>query len=318
MPILRVARSALTVALFLSVVASVHGQSADPFFRLLAPSNAEAPMAFAAFKAQSPVPNGTSGTPPRGSSGEGFLSSLDDFLSSLDDPEDYVPGRGLITLEGVSGMFLNPTSGTLPAGSLTGQYCTAILEQNRDTVYQHTAMASYGVTDWFELGIFGRMNDRPDHLVQVGGGGPLARLRLLTDEGWCPELSVGGMLREGHSTVDKRTAFAAASKMMLFAENPLLLSLRGHVGFRQLWQNSRVAEANGSVVYGGVEIELPYDVYLVGELSNKDDVFNHQPYSFGAQWRPNHVLGLSAAGVQTGGEDQVSLYVGIGATLSLD
>ena len=312
MSTLRAVGAAVSVASLLFVASGVHGQSTETFLGLATPSSdsliasALQPVEF-----ETPVAN-------RGNDGSRSDSSGDSFLGSLDDPEDYVSGRGLITLEGISGMFLNPTSGTLPAGSLTVQHCTAILEKNDDTLYQHTTMASYGLTDWLELGIFGRVNDRPDDLVDLGGGGPLARLRLLKDESWYPEVSVGGLLREGHETVRKRTAFAAASKRIRFEENPILLSLRGHAGFRQLWQDSDVAEANGSVVYGGAELEFPYDVYLVAEISNKEDVFNHQPYAFGAQWRPNQVVGLSVAGVQTGGEDQVSLYVGIGATLNFE
>ena len=227
------------------------------------------------------------------------------------DHEDYDGGRGLITLEGVSGMFLNPTSGTLPAGSLTAQYCAAVLDKG-GTEVQHTAMFSYGVTDWFEIGALGRVTD-PANGPDIGGGGPLARLRLLKDESWLPELSVGGMLREGNERIDKRTVFVAASKRLPFKDNALfLLSLRGHVGFRQIWQNSRVNEANGSIVYGGLEVEFPYNVYAVGELSTRDDVFAHYPYSFGLQWRPTQVVGLSLAGIQTGGEDQIGFYAGIG------
>jgi len=38
-------------------------------------------------------------------------------------PAPYEAGRGLITLEGPSGMFINPTSATLPKGAYTAQYC---------------------------------------------------------------------------------------------------------------------------------------------------------------------------------------------------
>jgi hypothetical protein len=233
-----------------------------------------------------------------------------------DDEEGYEGGRGLITLEGVSGMFLNPTSGTLPARSITAQYCVAILERDDHTEHQHTTFLSYGITDWLEVGALGRLNDPPEGST-VGGGGPLLRLRVLKDEDWLPELSGGGFLREGNDRVDKRTVFVAASKRLGFEENPLQLrSLRGHAGFRYIWQNSDVNEANAAIFYGGLEVEFPYDLWLVGELSNDTDVFAHQPYAFGLQWRPTRVVGLSLAGAQTGGEDQMGLYVGIGGTLA--
>jgi hypothetical protein len=234
-----------------------------------------------------------------------------------DDERGYEGGRGLITLEGVTGMFLNPTSGTLPARSLTAQYCIAILERNEHTDYQHTAMVSYGVTDWLEVGVLGRITD-PTDAPAIAGGGPLGRLRILSDRSWVPEVSIGGMLRVGNERIDRGTFFTAISKRIPFDENAFGLgSLRLHGGFRQIWQDSDVNEANGSIFYGGAEVEFPYDLWLVGELSNKADVFVHQPYAFGVQWRPTQVLGLSVAGTQTGGEDQISLYVGIGATLEL-
>jgi hypothetical protein len=234
-----------------------------------------------------------------------------------DNEEGYEGGRGLITLEGISGMFLNPTSGTLPARSLTAQYCVGILEKNERTEYQHTAMLSYGITDWFELGVFGRITD-PAEDPAVGGGGPLARVRITRDRSWVPEISVGGLLREGNERIDKRTVFVAASKHFAFEENAFGLGgVRLHGGFRQIWQNSDVNEANGSIFYGGVEVEFPYDLWLVGELSNNADVFTYQPYAFGVQWRPTQVVGMTVGAVQTGGEDELSLYVGIGATLEL-
>jgi hypothetical protein len=234
-----------------------------------------------------------------------------------EDWEGYEGGRGLITLEGVSGMFLNPTSGTLPARSLTAQYCIAILERNEHTDYQHTAMVSYGVTDWFELGALGRITD-PTGDPAIGAGGPLGRIRLLRDRAWIPELSVGGMWRTGNERLDRITFFVAASKHIAFEENSFGLGgVRVHGGFRQIWQDSDVNEANGSIFYGGAEVEFPYDIWLVGEISNKTDVFDHQPYAFGLQWRPTQVLGLSVAGTQTGGDDQISLYIGIGGTLDL-
>ncbi len=228
--------------------------------------------------------------------------------------DGYEGGRGLITLEGVSGMFLNPTSGTLGQGQFTAQYCAAVLRQNNDEEIQHTAMFSYGLTDWLEVGAFFRISDLDNSSTNVGAGGPLVRVRLLKDEDWLPEVSVGAMSRNGFDALTKHTVFIAASKRFVIDEDGILKSVRGHIGFRQLWQDSDVNEANGSIGYVGIDVELPYDIYFVSEVSNKDDVFNHTPFSFGLQWRPTTVLGLSIAGVQTGGEDSISFYIGIGAT----
>lgn len=229
--------------------------------------------------------------------------------------EGYVGGRGLITLEGVSGMFLNPTSGTLGKGQFVAQYCAGVLRQNSDYEIQHTAMFAYGVTDWLEVGGFFRVSELDNDHQDVGAGGPLIRIRLLKEDGWIPEVSVGGMSRNGFEALTKHTIFVAASKRFVIDEDGFLKSVRTHVGFRQIWQDSDVNEANGSIIYTGIDVEVPFDIYIVSEVSNKDDVFNHTPFSIGLQWRPTRVIGLSIAGVQSGGEDNLSLFAGIGITL---
>lgn len=226
--------------------------------------------------------------------------------------DEYTGGRGLITLEGVSGMFLNPTSGTLPEGTLTAQYCVAILRQNDDEEIQHTAMVSYGVTEWLEVGGLGRVSDLDNVDHDVAAGGPLVRVRLLRDEGWMPEFSVGGYSRMGYDTLERYTLFAAASKYFAIDPEGVIRGVRVHAGFRQFWQDSDVSEANGSIPYIGGEIALPGDLYLVSEVSSKDDVFNYTPFSAGVQWRPSPNFGFSLAAVQTGSEDRLSPYIGIG------
>src|SRR5262245_3375262 len=46
----------------------------------------------------------------------------------------YEAGRGLLTLQGPSGMFINPTSATLPQGKFTLQYCNFYPENNTEIV----------------------------------------------------------------------------------------------------------------------------------------------------------------------------------------
>ncbi len=229
-----------------------------------------------------------------------------------DNHPGYVGARGLITLEGVTGIYLNPTSGTLPRGQFTAQYCSAVLTQGGDEEIQHTAMFGYGVTDWFEAGLLVRVSDLNNDDQAIGAGGPYARLRLLKDESWWPEVSIGFMSRNGKDALMKQTVFITASKLFVLDEQGLFRSIRPHIGFRQIWQDSDVNEANGSIGYLANELEFPFDLYLVGEVSNKDDVFKHTPFSIGVQWRPANFVNFSVAGIQTGGEDRVSLYFGIG------
>ena len=72
-----------------------------------------------------------------------------------------IGGHGNITVEGPTGLFLNPTSGILAEGELIVQYCAAILEDAENNNFiGHNAILSYGVTDWLELGGFGVSVDR--------------------------------------------------------------------------------------------------------------------------------------------------------------
>lgn len=229
-----------------------------------------------------------------------------------DNHEGYVGARGLITLEGVTGLYLNPTSGTMPQGTFTAQHCSAILEQNGDEELQHTAMLGYGVTDWLEVGLLFRVSDLDNDDHAIAAGGPYARLRLIKDESWWPEVSVGLISRNGHERLRKQTLFVTASKWIPLDKEGLFRSVRPHIGFRQIWQDSDVNEANGSILFFAAELEFPFDLFLVSEVSTKDDIFARTPYSIGMQWRPANFVNFSVAGLQTGGEDSISLYFGIG------
>ncbi len=227
----------------------------------------------------------------------------------------YLGGRGLITFEGVSGMFLNPTSGTLGSGQFTVQYCIAALEQNNDNLIGHAAMASFGITDWLEVGAQGLIldADNNDDNQSFAVGGPLARIRLIKDHGWQPELSIGGMLREGNENLRRRTIFVAASKALGISPKGWLRAFRLHTGFRQFWQDSDVKKSGtGSIVYVGGEVELPKYLFVVAEVSNKDNVFTDVPYSFGVQLRHPDGIGFSLAAIQPGDQSQLGVFVGIG------
>jgi len=228
---------------------------------------------------------------------------------------NYKGARGLVTLEGITGMYLNPTSGTLAAGKLTLQYCIAMLKQqagqNTGTENQHTAMATYGVTDWLELGALGRVSDLDNQHQSIAAGGPVGRVRLFKDEGMWPELSIGGMLREGKKNLTKRTVFVAGSKKMDL-DNDYIRSLRLHAGFRQFWQDGSVSVANASIGYVGGEVEFGNNVFLVGEVSNKDDVFRRIPFSAGVQVRRPDGIAFDVAVVQSGNDEELSMFIGVG------
>ncbi len=91
-------------------------------------------------------------------------------------------GRGLITDEGITGMFLNPTSGTLNKGQLDVEFCAGIY--GGDIGFAFQLMVAYGVLDWLEVGVTGILFDSVDSLGDtvretVGAIGPFVRVRVL-------------------------------------------------------------------------------------------------------------------------------------------
>jgi hypothetical protein len=224
-------------------------------------------------------------------------------------PVAYEAGRGLITLEGPSGMFINPTSATLPSGAFTAQYCFFLPNNDFDTV-GHGLMASYGVTDFIELGVIGNYLDNAADPV---GFGPMARLRLLKDEGYLPQLAVGGFSRfSDNAGFEKHGAFLAAYKRLPISEDGFVRSLGIHAGIKQLWLDN----ADSFSGYGGLELQFPFRVYLVGEVQTKDNDINAEvPYAFGVQWRLGGI-NISVAGIQNGNLDEPGFYFGIGSALT--
>jgi len=253
--------------------------------------------------------------------------------------EEYAPqyegGRGLITMQGMSGMFQNPTSGTLPQGALTVQWCILVLESDHPAAeYGNGVMAAYGVTDWLEVGAFG------DYIVtnsaaksagvgDIGAGGPFVRARLIKDEEWMPEVSIGGIIRDGSDRGDGTAeTFIAASKYFAIDEEGVLKGVRLHGGFRYKWvEINRNLSSNYSapIFYGGGEVSLPYALSFIAEVGSKykpeplNDmaVGDTVPWAFGMQWKPNSVVGVSVAGVQNQASDagDLSFYFGIGLAM---
>ncbi len=243
---------------------------------------------------------------------------------SIQDPVVEIPvarsSRGNITLEGPSGMFLNPTSATLPQGTFASGYCAVLT--NQDTVILgHSMFMSYGVRDWLELGVVANMFNFTESGLELpegdyGTGGPMARVRLLRDVRWWPEVSVGGYAKFGTDAFDSKNVFLAASKTLPLDEKGFIKTVTFQGGFRESWLEA--PDRNTNRFYGGVEVQLPWNLYLVGEVtqfaSRKDEFM---PWAAGIQWR-GHRFGLSAAIVQSGDDDPPSIYLGIGGGLGAE
>jgi hypothetical protein len=229
---------------------------------------------------------------------------------AAEEPAPYEAGRGLLTTEGPSGLFMNPTSATLPQGAFTAQYCF-FLPENDSSPWGHGYMAAYGVTDWAEIGVIGLYVDRPGE--DPFATGPFARVRLLKDEGWVPQFSIGGYSRFGDDATETIGLFGAFYKRLPLDEDGVFKSLGFHAGVRQNWLDG---PDDPFRVYGGIELQLPLRLYLVGEVSSQDeDVETDVPYSFGLQWRAGGI-NISVAGIQNGNLDDPGFYFGIGSQFS--
>jgi hypothetical protein len=230
----------------------------------------------------------------------------------------YEAGRGLVTLEGPSGMFINPTSATLPKGAYTAQYCTLFLNSD-DEVMGHGWLASYGFTDWLEVGTIGTVLEVPGDREFVVAG-PFVRVRLTKDQGWIPQISVGAYGKYGTNVLAQSTGFVAAYKRFPISETGFLRSVGVHAGARFSWFHADALETDSLDGYGGIELQLPARLYLVGEVGtrgeNQGGGLKRIPYAYGLQWRMRAV-NISAALMQRGTDAEVSLFLGVGLALKL-
>jgi hypothetical protein len=227
-------------------------------------------------------------------------------VSPTVEAADYEANRGLLTLQGPTGMFINPTSATLPAGAFTVQYCFLLPDFEFGETMAHGALISYGVTDWLELGanvLFVDL-DPGDTLFSAG---PLARVRLLKHDGWIPQVSVGGYGKIGDDPIQFASAFLAMTERFEIKQGPLE-SVALHAGVRQTWRDD-VDSFRG---YFGTDIQLPWRLYIVGEIATQSEEEDFTPWAAGLQWRAGGI-NISTAAVtapETGGE--VGFFFGIG------
>jgi hypothetical protein len=297
--------------------------AADPFtFRGIEIVESEADtlaLAEPAAGAEKPAAAPAEAAPAADEARVGFMGLVKDNF--------YQGGRGLITNQGMSGMFLNPTSGTLRQGQFTAQWCVLLSDQRNGLpdLFGNGVMASYGVTDWAEVGGFMVNVTIEDGFTDPNAttAGPFFRIRVLKDEDWMPEISVGAIWLDGNANSDvlsREEIFIAASKHFPIDPDGIVKGVRVHGGVRFIWNTERPVggEANGVVPYVGVEVGLPYSIYFISEVSTKDDILSppgfktHVPYSFGFQWRPNNVVGVSFAGIQPSFSDRLAMWIGLG------
>jgi hypothetical protein len=237
--------------------------------------------------------------------------------------------RGLITLEGPSGMFINPTSATLPQNEFILNYCVLFFD-TATSVVGHGILLSYGVRDWLEIGFVGNLLDvnspgppsgdeREDTFVV---GGPMARIRLLRDRQWWPELSVGGYVKWGSPAFNSANAFVAISKTIPIDEKGFLKTVTFQGGFREAWLDeppTPVSNDRVNRVYGGLEVQLPWRLFLIGEVTQRNDQVDLRqiPYAVGIQWRGDY-FGCSLAALQDGSSSRPGIYFGVAGGLGAE
>ncbi len=265
------------------------------------------------------------------------VGSVPAVAADKDSGNIVLGGHGNITVEGPTGLFLNPTSGILAEGELIVQYCAAILEDAENNNFiGHNAILSYGVTDWLELGGFGVSVDRsklgsggggsatpcgpagggpgpgagaPCPTNNLDAGGPFARIKLVKETASTPEFTVGGISLNGADELTKHTVFVAASKGTRFTNNKFLRSAKLHVGARNFWAK---VGPDDYVFYVGVDLELRKNIFLVAEISTEYEGAIEVPWSAGIQVRSDEGYGFSLGFIQPGTVPDPGVFVGVG------
>ena len=271
------------------------------------------------------------GMDPSGSFAQTAESGAPKFFANNEGA--YNGGRGLITASGPTGMFLNPTSGTLTKGAISAQVFGSIIKPistlptgGQDQFGYYNGLLGYGVTDWLEVGGLMQVVDRSNNADQqtVAAGGGYVRVRVLKDQGLFPEVSVGGMFFEGNEMLDRQTLFTALSKRVDISDTGFFRGFRLHVGGRYYWQKDHselgfknwttLAQRGDSAAVGyvGAELELPKHLFLVSEIQSRETGDQRQPFSVGFQFRHPEGFGLSVALLRPGLQEGMTAYIGIG------
>lgn len=255
------------------------------------------------------------------------LASILFFLPSTSDAA--TPGsRGVITYSGVTGLFLNPSSGTPAKGAITTQACIGDYSWGDERLTWTGGIVTYGVSDRLEIGWSHAHDKHPQMDQSHTVTGPHFRLRLLEEKRGRPEVSIGGVSYRGHALHQRDEWFLATSKALSPASAKH--GFRLHLGVRGQTQNGGMmrrhfmalkkpwykpmAENQATVIYTGLEYGLSRAVSLIGEVSTRGgDVYEKTPWAAGFQYKePGQNFGCTLALAQTGYLNNPGVYFGIG------
>lgn len=222
---------------------------------------------------------------------------------------------GLITTMGPTGLFQNATSGILPKNAFSVESCMAFKENNGDHFESNGLLVTYGVTDWLEISGFALIayNLDParagDSHLEMGQFN--ARARLVREADAMPEVTIGGIVGFGDDPLVAHSIFLAASKGFALSDGDFMRSFRLHGGIRQSWLE--LGNEDVTTAFVGAELEIIKNLFLVGEVNTRDDLFSKTPWSAGLQYKSNS-FGFSAAVLQAANETRETYYVGIGVS----
>jgi hypothetical protein len=231
--------------------------------------------------------------------------------------------RGVITLDGVPGLFLNPTSGTLQKGEVSFQACISSQDWLGDRVWWKGMFGAYGVSDRLELGFSHAGLDNRSDGKSVDANGPALRYRFMEEaiSGW--EGSFGCYWRPGTKYVARSGANLAFSRR-IGTVGSTRREVRLHAGIRGFWQDGwwigkwlgsqqvSLAKDDATLGYGGLEVGLPGSLSLIGEVSTKGGYFSKTPWAFGLQYKMAGGFGCSLGAVQPGYARSAGFFFGIG------
>jgi hypothetical protein len=238
--------------------------------------------------------------------------------------EPLSPGsHGAITLEGAPGMFLNPTSGTLPRGQFAFNACVSSFQSQADTLTWGGALGTYGLSDDLELGYaWGRYDNHTDRKI-FHVGGPALRWRFLRETSGRPEMAVGYVGRFGDGVIERQTGYLALSKLV--SRKSARHGVRLHAGVRAFrqdpdqvgkWFASSLTRRSATIPYAGVSVALSRDFDAVGEFSGKGSYSPKTPWAIGVQFHRPNGFACTLSLMQLGYAKRPAVFFGIGIDLT--
>lgn len=130
-------------------------------------------------------------------------------------------------------------------------------------------------------------------------------------------MSLGGIYLDGNARSNSNArseVIGMVSKRVPLSEEGFFRSTTLNGGLRQIFRHENPARTDRSetVGYFGGDVEFPWKVHAVAEISTVDEAVGRgTPWAVGGQWRPNKVFGISLARVRNGNMKKAGLFIGI-------